>query len=137
MAPFSVVVPYRPGEANRDAAWAWVRTRWERLFPQAELVLESDDRADGPDPAEFNHPLAINRAVERASHDVIIVADADTAFAPEFITTAVDAVDRGVHPWVLPLEYRKIDRESTARILATDPADPIPDHSSEWVGQNR
>lgn len=134
--PFSVVVPYRPDGAHRDLSWAWVRERWRSLLPEAEVVVATD--GGGSDPAQFNHPLAINRAVQEATHPVLVVADADTAFDPHWVRSAVKSVRIGQARWALPLEYRKIDQVSSANILAQTPLiDPLPAHECDWTGQQR
>lgn len=130
----SVLVPYRAGEPHRDAAWSWVSQRWAQLMPEVEVVVESDD--GGENPGQFNHPLAINRAAARASGDVLIVADADTAFDPSWIRQAAHLCETGT-PWVLPRYYRKLTEAATATVLGSSPRWQFLDGlETEWVGED-
>lgn len=130
----SVLVPYRPDGGYRDVAWDWIRRRWAALLPECEIIVSSDD--GGADPGQFNHPLAINRCAERASSDVLIIADADTAFEPGWVRNACDSVRLGI-PWVLPTFYDKLTQDQTANLL-TAPCDiTIPaELDLEWRGEN-
>jgi glycosyltransferase involved in cell wall biosynthesis len=124
----SILVPYRAGEAWRDRAWTFNRARWEAM-PDVEVVV--CDPGPGRHPGEFNHPRAINDAARRASGDVFIVADADTAFHPDWVAEAVREVRLGA-PWVLPRFYDKVDQPSTERILAGGGLDG---YTVEWRGE--
>lgn len=119
----SVLIPYgQPdGETGewRNRSFEWVRARWKYLCPGYEVIVAAPDRHD--DPGRFNRPQAINRAAARASGDVLIIADADTAFDEGWPASAVDAVTRGGAPWVLPYIYRKLDRDSTADLVRKGP----------------
>ena len=134
----SVLVPYRRADDHRERVWEWVRARWELLaldFPfKSELVVCSPD--PGPSPRVFNHPVAINRAAAEASGSVFIIADADTAFAPEFIVEAVELVSSGEVPWVLPRFYDQLDRESTLQVLEGPPSARLTrgSYNATWRG---
>lgn len=130
----SVLVPYRSDGGHRDRLWGWILRRWELLVPEAEVILS--EAPPGAHPGEFNHPWAINRAAEMASHDVFIVADADTAFDPGFIHRAVAMVADEQAPWVLPRFYDQLDEPSTRQIIGSDPAGPIGDYSVGWRGDS-
>lgn len=131
----SVLVPYRPDNGYRDRAWAWLDARYQKTLPEFEMIVSSDQ--GGLSPGQFNHPLAINRAAEHATGDVFLIADADTAFDPEWVTEAVRLVASGEAPWVLPQQYVKITRMYTEWLLDSDPACPIAMTDSipaEWIG---
>ncbi len=89
----------------------------------------------GATPAEFNHPWAINRAAERATGDIFVVADADTAFDPDWIRAAAALIAGGA-PWVLPRYYDQLTEQSTTRLLEQHPADPITDYDVGWRGDS-
>lgn len=129
----SVLVPYRPGEPWHDRAWQHVAQRWARTG--LELIVESP--GPGAHTGEFNHPLAINNARRRASGDVLIVADADTAWAPDdWVHWAVEAVERGEAAWALPAEYWQLSPAQSEDVLA---GGAVPEQrewaDAEWVGR--
>lgn len=133
----SVLVPYRPDHGHRDRAWAWNRRRWESLG--VELVVESP--GPGADPSDFNHPLAINRAAERATGDVFIVADADTAFDLRWPLAAAMMVQLGQVPWALPRYYDQVNERATAVLLAYSVLSPLSmgvvgEADIEWRGDS-
>lgn len=65
----SVVVPWRAGCPHREAAWQWVRDRYETLGFE---VIEGRC-PDGP----WIKAFAVADAIARSSHDLVLVADAD------------------------------------------------------------
>lgn len=113
----SIIVPYRPGIRERDAAWAWLRARHQHHHPDWEIV-----EADTPGP--WNKPAAVNQAVEHAAGDVLVVLDADLAPDPATLTTAV----ADPHPWAVPFDtvYR-LDATTTLDILTRPADDPLTD----------
>lgn len=131
----SVLVPYRPDGGHRDRIWRWLSERWATLHPDVEVITDSDD--GGATPGQFNHPLAINRAAARARGDVFLIADCDTAANAGWVRTALDLVERGKAPWVLPTLYIQTTEHSAAKLLA-EPADVrIPAGiEAQWVGEN-
>lgn len=130
----SVLVPYRPDHGHRDRAWAWIERRWRALLPDVEIVVHQAPA--GATPAQFNHPWAINRAAERAAGDVFVVADADTAFDPDWVRAAAGLVADGDAPWVLPRYYDQLTEQSTTRLLQGDPAGPIGAYDVGWRGDS-
>ncbi len=127
----SVLVPYRPDGGHRDRAWDWVSRRWAALFPDAEVIVATDD--GGENPGQFNHPQAINRAAAQACGDVLIVADADTAFDGHLVAEAADVIADGA-PWVLPQDYLRLTEAASLDLLEQDPATEIGPISAEWKG---
>lgn len=137
----SVLVPYRPDGAHRQRTWDWLRQRWAMLCPEAEVIVQGDD--GGAHPGQFNHPLAINRAAERASHDVFIVADCDTAFDPGWVREAARLVAAEAEPWVMPRFYDKLTARATDILLSSSPATPLDEDNiapmvaqREWRGDS-
>lgn len=129
--PVSVIVPYRPDGGYRDQAWEWIRQRWAAMFPDYEVVVGSDD--GGANPGEFNHGLAVNRAAERASGDVLLIADADVAPDP-WLLEAVARVAAGDVRWALPSRYRKLTREATDTALGWSADADLCKLDVEWDG---
>lgn len=118
----SVLVPYRPGDPQHDRNWDWTRRRWLALMPGAEMIVCSDDRTAGASTAEFNHPLALNRCAALAGGEIYVIADIDIVPDPFWIERAIACVEKELAPWVVAERYCKLDRLSTERILARDPA---------------
>lgn len=70
-AKVAIVVPWRPGDPQREKAWAWCREWWEQFeWPIFEVTH--------PPPAPFNRAWCINEGARRAwPWDVLIAIDAD------------------------------------------------------------
>lgn len=71
MAEVAIVVPWRPGDPQREKAWAWTRPWWEAFgWPIFDV--------EHPKPAPFNRAWCINEGARRAwPWDVLIAIDAD------------------------------------------------------------
>jgi hypothetical protein len=129
----SLIVPYRPDPrweqrtpklvdgANRSEIWDWCRTRWERLFPDFELVTGA------PDGPEMNRSKARNLAVESSTGEILVIADADTVAPSGQICEALDKVREEEAAWVIAYErYIQLDGPATRKYLALDPIHRIP-----------
>lgn len=115
----SLVVAFRPDGAERDRNWAWLRTRYERLYPDWEIVERSDGNA-GP----WCKGRAVNAAAEAASGDVLIVADADVLVGADVLPHAVAQLEHAA--WVVPhgSVYRLNEKATAALISEELRADP-------------
>lgn len=111
----SVLVPYRPDGAHRDAAWTWVSRRWADLHPDWQVVVGA--APDGP----WCKALAVADALDRADGDLLVIADADVW--TDGVGQAVTAVQAGA-PWAVPHgKVHRLTEQATALVLAgTDPA---------------
>lgn len=83
----AVLIPYRPGDAYRIAAWEYVSHWWEQF--QYPVYVGA-----GPD-GLMNRSAARNKAARMGDWDVGIFADADTIGEPELIPRAVEAAAAG------------------------------------------
>lgn len=112
MADVSILVPYRPDGGRRDEIWAWMRARWERVFPEFEIVVGVDD---GPE--WFNKSKAANRAAAEASGDVFILADTDVLVPDDNIVHGIElAVETG--RFVMPFtDYHYLDKWRSDQIM--------------------
>ena len=100
----SVLVPWRPGCPHREAAWAFLRPRWEEL---GEVLV-------GECTGTWSKGEAIADALARSAGDVIIVPDADVWCDP---AAAIAALEEAA--WAVP--HRRVHRlspESTGLVLA-------------------
>lgn len=114
----SVLVPYVSDGGYRATVWDWVRRRYEALLPEAEICVGAPDLVDGL----FNRAQALNRAFDQSSGDVVMLADADTAFDPQWVRAAALRCTIGSKTWVMPRQYLKLAEKATLRLLAL-PAD--------------
>lgn len=90
----SIVVPFNPGDERRDRNWAWLRRRYEELYPDWEIV-------DRPDVGEgWSKGRALNAAVRASSGDVLAVLDADVMLGASVLPEAVRALEGA--SWVIP-----------------------------------
>jgi glycosyltransferase involved in cell wall biosynthesis len=119
VAGVSVLVPWRSDGGPRDAAWAWIRRRYELLHPGWQIVTGA------PPPGPWRKGSAIQDALGRATGDVLVLADADCVIAPEALEEAVALTE--TEPWIIPhLAVKRLDDASTRRLLAQDPATAKP-----------
>jgi hypothetical protein len=109
------LVPRRKDDGPRDRIWAYCRARWERLFPDVEVVEGHHD--DGA----FNRSAAINRAAELADEggpwDIGIVIDADVVLSESQVRAAIEtAAETGRVTWA-HRRWRGVREDATRRIL--------------------
>lgn len=102
-----VLIPWRPGDAHREAACRWVTDRYRDLGWNVIYGTPPD----GP----WCKALAIADALRHATSDRLVIADAD-CFTP-VVADAVAALD--THRWAIPhgLVYR-LHQAATAGLLA-------------------
>lgn len=106
----SVVVPWRP-TAEREQLWSLLRPQWEALRYE---VIEGTCPEDGP----WNKGIAVGDGIERASHDLIVVADADVWC--DGVPAAVNAVNEGKAQWAIPHHLvKRLTPPATDEVLAT------------------
>lgn len=110
----SILVPFRDVDGSRSVLWEFVHERLERLYPEAELIVASDD---GSDP--FHKTLALNRAAAEATGDIFILYDADTLVDIEALRDTVAAVEAEPMRWAQPYNQKvKLNEVATEAVLA-------------------
>lgn len=131
----SVIIPYRSDEPERQRLFDWCVTRWAALHPDWQLVTPHDGAAEGP----FNRSRAVNRGVDMADGEVVIVADADICVRYGQAEEMVASLEAGAN-WVVGFQRMvHLTYERTQNILTADPdaIDP-PAHASSvdirWSG---
>lgn len=118
MADFSVAIPWRADHGIRSKIFDWTVSRYRALFGDVEICL--GDSLEEP----FNRAASRNLAVAKSSHDIIVLADADTPPMPA-LTEAVRIVREGAS-WAYPYEwYHSLNEQQTGWVLASDPASPL------------
>lgn len=124
----SVVVPFRPGDPERDRLWAWCRARWEMAFPGWEIVVAADDDCLGP----WRKGVAIRHGLLRASGEIVAIVDADVWC--DQVAAAVELVRSGTARWVAP--FRRVLRltpGATERVLGGEAIAEVGARGSAWV----
>lgn len=129
----SILIPWRSDDGHRERVLEWILRRYAVLYPEAQVVLGTNDEEP------FNRGAARNDAAARADHDVFVIADADTICAEAgALPWAVEAVDAGLAPWVIPYaeeQYYNLSAGATESLLHMDPdvrLAPNPRLASAW-----
>ncbi|MGW0905023.1 galactosyltransferase-related protein [Streptomyces sp. NPDC002853] len=126
----AVVIPWRPGTAERNAHHEYVRAHLVALLPDA-IHLDVDS---GHQP--FSRAGSRNegiRQAQAAGAGVVVLCDADTLPEPEPLYAAIAAASDGVlhlpYSW-----YRGLSRDGTQAYLTGAPADKCStDLAHEWA----
>lgn len=111
----SVIVAFRDHSEEQDRArtWKWLSNHYKWKLPEVEVVVASDD---GIDP--FHKTVALNRAVEQASEDYLMLADADTWCPSGQVRAGVEMVETDPTIWVRPWNIKlKMGPDDTERLL--------------------
>lgn len=103
----AVVVPWRGGCAYREAAWQWVRNRYET---EGYEVIEGRC-PDGP----WVKAFAIQDAIDRTDADILVISDADV-----WCDQLPEAIDRtSTRPVVIPHgQVHRLTEHESARFMA-------------------
>jgi hypothetical protein len=110
----SLLFAFRDTDGTRTRLWDFVRSYYERTWPEAEMVCCSDD---GVDP--FHKTLALNRAAAKATGDVFVICDADTLVDTNVLREAVEAVRTSVNQWGHPYNQKtKLNEVATEYVLS-------------------
>ena len=121
----SLCVALSPDGAERERNWTFLRERYERLF---DWEIVTSDKLGHP----WSKGTALHDAVSRASHERLILADADMMLAPDILARSVEMLRFA--GWVVP--HRKVYRlteEITCRVIDGELGDkPFPT-SPQWV----
>lgn len=117
----SILVPFRDADGTRTKAKHWILRRWAHFWPDAEIVVASDD---GVDP--FNKCIAVNKAAAQATGDMFAILDADTWIDPKFMHSAFERIAKGI-PWVIPASRSmRLKKEASEMLMKLDPTGDLP-----------
>lgn len=126
MEAVTVVVPFTPGQPDRDRAWEWVRDKLEQTYPDWEIIVGTGD------PERWVKADAVMPAVEAAKPGIVIVHDSDVWC--DDTHQAVRAIEVG-HTWAIPhYQVRRLTRASTGRLLAGEEPSRLPLDEPAYVG---
>lgn len=107
----SVLMPYNKKNIHRHKSFNWVVKRYQTLWPGIELILQEDESDC------FHKTKTLNRAFNRSTGDIIILADSDIFFSKNLIP----AVLKTEFEWLLPYSiYKSLTPYSTDKILKQD-----------------
>jgi hypothetical protein len=96
-----VIVPWQPGCRHREAAWRFLRPRWEQV---GEVI---EGRCVGP----WVKAEAVADALTRSTSDVLVIADADVWVDPSDAVAACET-------WAVPhLKVHRLSEQSTQMVL--------------------
>lgn len=125
-----VVIPYAQLNEHRDRLFRYVLEFYDEIEMRVVLGTASNDGSS----ATFNHPKAINAAVEKSDADVLVICDADTLPSGDWMG-AIEKVGLGIWPWSMPQRYRKLGASATWRILeGSYGVEGAQDDECDWVG---
>jgi hypothetical protein len=109
----AVVVPYNPGQEDRDVIWSWMRERWAQHHPDWPII---EGRCDGQG---WSKGAAVADALTRTTAEILVVIDADLWI--DNLPDAVAAVEAGAG-WVMPQKLvHRLHPRATAAVLAGGP----------------
>ena len=107
----AILVPRKADGGQRDAVWAWLKTRWQANLPQAQIVEGESD--------PFNRARSINSAAQAAQGaDVFVIVDADSWCDPAAVKAAIAGGLDYQLPWT---PGYKLTEAATADLLRRDP----------------
>lgn len=103
---YSIMVPWRAGDPDRERAWEYVRTR----MGKEPIPVDADP--DKP----FSRAASRNRAMEIAPDPIVIIHDADM-LVPEDAYDDIARMCCGRRMTIGYTEYRALSRRSTRRVI--------------------
>lgn len=110
----SVLVPFRDADGSRSNLINYLRPRWEKSLPDAEIIVAADD---GESP--FSKTIAVNNAFKQSSGEVIVILDADCWVEPEVLRRGARIISSRRAPWVRPCnKVNRINKRTTDHILS-------------------
>jgi N-terminal domain of galactosyltransferase len=93
----SLIVPFRVESSERARNWKWLYRRYQREFPEWEIVVCSDGGG------EWSKGRAVSLAVRQSSGDTLVIADADVYMGVNALRQAVIELQKSA--WVVPHRY--------------------------------
>jgi len=125
-AEVSVLIPYSSGDEHRRAAHDYVLRWYTRHHPGWEII-------EGTCAGEWSKGEALADAAARASHDILVLADADSIVPADTLAEAARRVADGA-AWVMP--HRRVYRFDQAPTEAVY-AGAEPEANVAWCRNRR
>ncbi len=118
MLELSVLLPYKPDNGPRDAAFRWITAFYWKYMQHAEICIGHSDSAP------FSRAQAINDAARQATTGLFLIADTDIFYDPRIIREAMHRLN--THAWVIPYSrVHDLSEQCTGRLLVTAPTWPL------------
>jgi hypothetical protein len=134
----SLLVPFRDDGEHRARVWRWLRSQWRQHYPEAEIIMGTDDSD------VFCKSAAVNDAALRARGRTFVLLDADAWLAPAVLTRCADLIDAAAHrsrqAWFMPYStIHRLSHEKTLEILDGEQnlTLPPPDDWCEDIGSGQ
>jgi GT2 family glycosyltransferase len=126
MPMISILIPFRDS-GDRRGQLEWLQKRWEALFPEAEVIIESDD---GKDP--FSKTIAVNNCYKKATSDILAIVDADVWVDPSILIKAAQDIREKRVSWVRPCNvvYR-LNKDVTESLIEFSPGTAFPKYTEQ------
>jgi len=107
---------YKPDGGIRDVQCAWTAARYRDMFPEAEIIISKDPNSK-PGWDNFCKAKYINKGVERAKNDIILITDIDVVFIKNVILKAIAKLPGhcAVFPFSVIYYLNKITTEGILR----------------------
>ncbi len=109
---FSIIMAYKEDSEYRKEIFDWQTKRYERLFPDAEIVIGEDDTGN----EHFCKARAINNAVRDSQYDGLFIVDIDLAIEKSAIQKGLRLVKN--YCYIIPYgQWWKLSKEHSREIL--------------------
>ena len=92
----SIIIPYKFVPGVREENFQFVRKYYKEKFPDAEIIIGLDNSGEN----NFYRSFAINKGIEQASCDNILINDADIFISPNLIRKGLKLLNDT--PFVIP-----------------------------------
>jgi len=107
----SIIVPYAPLTPCRELAWNYAKTKITQIVPDCELIVSPIYG----NILTYNKAQAIIDATPKATHEVVVIHDADCWCAE--LPAAIDIVGKDKRMVAMPYqEMRNLTQESTTAL---------------------
>lgn len=116
-AEVSVLIPYSSDDGARAAARRYILDWYAQNHPGWEII-------EGTCAGEWSKGEALAEAAARATHDIFVLADADSLVPADILADAATRVAAGA-PWVMPHgRVYRLSEAHTARVYGGATAEP-------------
>ncbi len=122
----SIIMAYKPDGGIRDRHCKWTAARYKKMFPEAEIIISTDQKSKKEDGWDtFCKSKYINAGVEKAKNNNILITDIDVVFVKNVILKGLKHIDD--HCAVLPFsKIYYLNRDRTEEILNSMPRWQMP-----------
>ncbi|MDF2040258.1 galactosyltransferase-related protein [Cytobacillus oceanisediminis] len=114
----SILIPYKPGDRQRDLNFEWIINFYQSKMPETELCIGiCNDKV-------FNKSKAVNSAAQQATRNIFVIADGDIVYDPAIIVEAVELLNKNA--WIVPFsKVVNLSSKDTKKLLRQKPNWPL------------